>query len=163
MNEAQRGHLLALLHARSEAHEAARQAQVTALTTPVAAPARADTFVTDETDGAVTESPRVRVAGRELFPAGDAIGRDANDAIRAANDTPIPHEPQGANGEQQPAAEPRDEMRVPLVPALDITPEEAVVLYPKPIHTQDLPHNRPPSGIYDNSRLRYLYRLSPYE
>ena len=42
-----------------------------------------------------------------------------------------------------------DPMKTALIPPSDITPEAAIVAYPKPIHTQSNPLNRYPSGSYD--------------
>jgi hypothetical protein len=41
-----------------------------------------------------------------------------------------------------------DPMKIALIPPIDITPEAAVVAYPKPIHTQSLPLNRYPQGAH---------------
>ena len=41
-----------------------------------------------------------------------------------------------------------DPMKIALIPPIDITPEAAIVAYPKPIHTQSHPLNRYPQGAY---------------
>lgn len=38
------------------------------------------------------------------------------------------------------------DMEVPLVPPGDITPEQALVLFPTPLYLNEFPLNRPPSG-----------------
>ena len=43
-----------------------------------------------------------------------------------------------------------DPMKIPLIPPTDITPEAAVVAYPKPIHTQAFPMNCYPQGVRYN-------------
>ena len=58
-----------------------------------------------------------------------------------------------------PAIPPRaetDPMKIPLIPPTDITPEAAVVAYPKPIHTQAFPLDRYPQGALQ-SNVQRLY------
>jgi hypothetical protein len=43
-----------------------------------------------------------------------------------------------------------DPMKMPLIPPADITPEAAIVAYPKPIHAQSFPLNRYPLGVRYN-------------
>ena len=54
-----------------------------------------------------------------------------------------------------------DPMKIALIPPIDITPEAAVVAYPKPIHTQSLPLNRYPQGAH-KSRCRGLIEILKY-
>ena len=44
-----------------------------------------------------------------------------------------------------------DPMKIPLIPPTDITPEAAVVAYPKLIHTQAFPLNRYPQGALQSN------------
>ena len=52
-----------------------------------------------------------------------------------------------------------DDMQVPLYPPQDATPETAIVLFPKPIHTQDHPLNRAPAGEYAQFEMLITFKL----
>ena len=54
-----------------------------------------------------------------------------------------------------------DLMKIDLIPPTDITPEAAVVAYPKPIHTQSLPLDRYPQGA-QQSRCHGLIGMLKY-
>ena len=79
--------------------------------------------------------------------------RSSNNAPRtevAATD-PIAHSVRGGGDTTQitaPDAPETDPMKIALIPPIDITPEAAIVAYPKPIHTQSLPLNRYPQGAH---------------
>ena len=63
----------------------------------------------------------------------------------------------GANNQEvalAPAIPETDPMKIALIPPTDITPEAAVVAYPKPIHTQTYPLNRYLQGALQSNVSR---------
>ena len=54
-------------------------------------------------------------------------------------------------------------MKIALIPPTDITPEAAVVSYPKPIHTNANPLNRAPQGLLYNQDLAIIQNVEIFQ
>ena len=100
-------------------------------------------------DGAVSEAPSQQILQRDY-----SFLNNGAPAEFAATD-PMAHSVRGGVGANHfgtvaltPEEPETDPMKIALIPAMDITPEAAVVTYPKPIHVQSLPLNRCPQGAH---------------
>ena len=110
-------------------------------------------------DGAVSEAPGQQIGAAQPY----AFLNNAPRTEFAATD-PMAHSVRGGGGTNQvgtPDVPETDPMKIALIPPIDITPEAAVVAYPKPIHTQSLPLNRYPQGAH-KSRCRGLIEMLKY-
>ena len=97
-------------------------------------------------DGAVSEAPGQQIGAAQPYAF-------LNDAPRTKVPAthPITGSVRGGGDTTQITAldaPETDPMKIALIPPIDITPEAAIVAYPKPIHTQSLPLNRYPQGAY---------------
>ena len=97
-------------------------------------------------DGAVSEAPGQQLGAAQPY----ALPNDAPRTEFAATD-PMAHSVRGGGDTTQVGTldvPETDPMKIALIPPIDITPEAAIVAYPKPIHTQSNPLNRYPQGAY---------------
>jgi hypothetical protein len=105
----------------------------------------------DNNPGAASEAPRQQIAGRQPYEFPDMANQTRVDATpqHAApfGDGAIAIRQDAVNNAQLPPTI-IDPMKLPLNPLADITPEAAVVQFPKPIHMQQFPLNRYPKGNY---------------
>ena len=115
----------------------------------------------DNNPGAVTEAPRQQIVGRQPY---QLLGETNQTHVDAA---PQKAAPLGGrtiaigqdvvNAQLPPAT--IDPMTLPLIPPYDITPEAAVVQFPKPIHTQQFPLDRYPKGDYACPAIMIAFTL----
>ena len=114
-------------------------------------------------EGAVSEAPGQQIGAAQPC----TFSNNAAPTQFAATD-PMAHSVGGGVGTNQvgtvvltPEVQETDPMKIALIPPIDITPEAAVVAYPKPIHTQSLPLNRYPQGAH-KSRCHGLIEMLKY-
>ena len=146
-------HLAALIRARQlQVHAAAASnlSHIYGLQTPdapFAPPATVGLGPLHANEGAVSEAP-----GQQLLVPAPYAWLNAAAPTAPVATAPIGHSVIGGGGAVlqdvvlAPPAPETDPMKIALIPPTDITPEAAVVSYPKPIHTNANPLNRAPQG-----------------
>ena len=155
MNSDVHQHLAALIRARTQQQYGAWAPHIPYIyglplpSTPVAPLPDIGLQPVQTHDGAVSEAPGHQIGAAQLY----ALPNDAPRTEVAATD-PITDSVRGGGDTTQvrtldvPETDP---MKIALIPPIDITPEAAVVAYPKPIHTQSLPLNRYPQGAHKST------------
>ena len=105
-------------------------------------------------EGAVSEAPGQQIVAPRPYAWSNAAAPTGPDATFPMGDSAGG----GANAIHQQVVlahtvsrTETDPMKIPLIPSTDITPEAAVVAYPKPIHTQAYPLNRYPQGALQSN------------
>ena len=119
---------------------------------PVAPAVNVGPPVPEDNAGAVSEAPGQQIVAPQPYswlhtatPTGlDATAQNAasigGGAIAIQQDVVVPPVPLAET----------ESMKMPLIPPAGITPEAAIIAYPKPIHTQEFPLNRYPLGLRYN-------------